>query len=1133
MACVDPMDGHIERKLAEVSARWQVDIERRRLVAAVEQSVDGIVITDTSGKIQYVNSSFTAMTGYSREEAVGQNPRFLHSGHHSPEFYKDLWDTIASGRVWHGEMINRRKDGSLYTEEMRITPVQAPHGEVVSYIAIKHDVTERRATEEMRGLLAAIVESSENAIIAYTTAGIVRTWNRGAEAMFGYSADEAIGKALSILMVPEGLSRLPHLTEQILRGNAIPQYEGLCLRKDGRKMNVSVTVSPIRDHAGDPVAISVIFGDITERKEVEDALQESEERFRIMADGCPAMMWVTNAEGGNQFINRAYREFAGTTCEQLEGHKWQMVLHPEDAAEYVAAFQRAVREHTPFRAEVRARRADGQWRWFASYAEPRFSADGKFLGHVGLSPDITERKKEEQARQFQHSLDRAIRGVTLDGILVLNDENLIVSHNQRFLDIWRIPLSDFPDNLPDYAIGDQRPLILSAAADRVKDPAAFLQRIQELNDDPDANDHREIELRDGRTLERYSTGLRSESGQHLGRVWFFRDITARKQAEQVLQNSEEKFRQLAENIQEVFVMMDASATQVIYVSPAYEQIWGRTCQGLYANPESWMDSIHPEDRGHAEKIYRRQAQGENVENEYRIVQPSGAIRWISDRAFPVRDSDGNMVRLAGVAQDITERKLADLKLTHQALYDELTDLPNRRLFRERLGRAIAECAAGKSGAVFFIDLNQFKLVNDTLGHFAGDQLLKDVTRRLLAACGESGTLARFGSDAFALVATGFEGQDAVRQFGHQLLGCLDEPFKIEGLELFISASIGISLFPENGTDPIMLSRHADIAMHEAKRAGKNELRFFTPVLADAAREHLEMETRLRKALALSEFKLQFQPQFASGKSRPSRFEALLRWYPPNEPPVAPLKFIPIAERNGLIVPIGKWVLNEACRQCAGWQTGNMTGVGVAVNVSAAQFACPDFVTSVAQTLASTGLSPRLLELELTESVIIRDVKASVHILTKLRNLGVTIALDDFGTGYSSLSYLQNLPLDAMKIDRSFLIEAESRQQGAAVLRCIVELAHTLGLRVVGEGVETTAQLDLLGRLGCDEIQGFLLGRPSFDVAGAGNAAIGEPGYLTVDTNLPECLRLLSQRMITGEVTSIETASPPASPLRAT
>jgi diguanylate cyclase (GGDEF)-like protein/PAS domain S-box-containing protein len=585
-------------------------------------------------------------------------------------------------------------------------------------------------------------------------------------------------------------------------------------------------------------------------------------------------------------------------------------------------------------------------------------------------------------------------------------------------------------------------------------------------------------------------------------IGFILDLTQRKQAQEALRRSEEQFRQLAENICEVFWMMDPAAGEILYVSPAYEHIWGRTCASLYADRESWMNSIHPEDRQAAKETFHRQLQGEVLASEYRILQPSGAVRWIRDRAFPVRDTAGNVVRLAGVAEDMTERKLSELRVIHQATYDELTDLPNRRLFGEKLHQAITE---GGAGAVFFIDLDQFKLVNDTLGHAAGDRLLTEVAQRLRGACHESVTIARFGGDEFTLVATEFEDPDSVRQFGENLILCLSEPFRIEGRDVYVSASIGISMFPENGTDPDALKRDANLAMHEAKRAGKNQVRFFTRELADAALERLEMETRLRRALARSEFRLQFQPQFPPGSSRPNRFEALIRWHPPGGQLIGPGRFIPLAEQNGLIVPIGTWVLREACRHCAGWQTGNLGGTGVAVNVSALQFACPDFVETVTRALQSAGLSPLLLELELTESVFVPDTAASVRTLTRLRNLGVTIALDDFGTGYSSLSYLQNLPIDALKIDRSFLLEAESRGHGAVVMRCVVQLAHALGLRVIGEGAETAAQLELLRGLGCDGIQGFLLGRPSFDVAGVGSEKVRGPVAALAGAQLPERL----------------------------
>ncbi len=589
-------------------------------------------------------------------------------------------------------------------------------------------------------------------------------------------------------------------------------------------------VSLVRDSDGGPCYTVVHVEDITEHRRAEEALRESEGRFRIMADGCPTMMWVTDAEGGNQFVNQMYRKFCGITQEQGEGGKWQLLIHPDDAAGYIEAFHRAVREHATFRAEARVRRADGEWRLLGSHATPRLSTGGAFLGHIGLSSDITERRQAEQAilesqkfaqstidalsshvcvlneagaiiavnqawkdfaranrradsdeeplvgqdgrevnylavcdravgteagefadgiravlhgereqysleypchspeeqrwfigrvtrfssgrltrilvehiniterklaeeavrlarqtaeaaahhHEFQHSLVSAILEVSLDGILVVNDENLIVSSNKKFLDIWRIPLPSIPDNLPDYTVAGQPPPILSAVVERVKDSDGFLERIQELNSDPDADDHCEIELRDGRIIERYSTGLRTEAGRSRGRVWFFRDITERRQAEQALRSSEEKFRQLAENIHEVFWMMNAAADEILYVSPAYEQVWGRTCESLYRNPMSWAEAIHPDDAERAHAVFARQIQGEAVDSEYRIRTPDGQEKWIRDRAFPIRDQAGQLMRVVGIAEEITERKRYEAELIHARVGADAANLAKSR-----------------------------------------------------------------------------------------------------------------------------------------------------------------------------------------------------------------------------------------------------------------------------------------------------------------------------------------------------------------------------------------------------------------------------------------------------------------------
>ena len=407
------------------------EIERDGLVKAVSQAADAIVITDIKGKIRYVNPAFTTMTGYTREEAIGQFTSILKSGCQPAAFYERLWNTISSGQVWHDEVINRRRDGTLYREEMRISPVRDADGQIVSYIAIKHDVSEQRAAEEAQRFLAAIVKGSEDAIIAFTPGGAILTWNRGAETLFGYTAAEAIGNRISMLTTPEE----PHLsrfTAEILQAKAIPHYEDWGLRKDGQRIHISVAMCPIHDSAGKVTAVSAILRNVTKRKEAEEALRESEERFRVMADSCPAPMWVSDAEGQVQFINLAYREFFGIAKDWLGIFKREVLAHPDDAAAYFTTFRRAVAERSAFRAEARVRRADGAWRWVTSYAEPRRSASGAFLGHGGITLDITDRKQTEQAVRDSHEFAQATIDALSSHVCVMSEKGTIIAVNHAW-----------------------------------------------------------------------------------------------------------------------------------------------------------------------------------------------------------------------------------------------------------------------------------------------------------------------------------------------------------------------------------------------------------------------------------------------------------------------------------------------------------------------------------------------------------------------------------------------------------------------------------------------------------------------------------------------------------------------------
>lgn len=431
-----------------------------------------------------------------------------------------------------------------------------------------------------------------------------------------------------------------------------------------------------------------------------------------------------------------------------------------------------------------------------------------------------------------------------------------------------------------------------------------------------------------------------------------------------------------------------------------------------------------------------------------------------------------------MSRDITERKRAEAELSRQALHDELTGLPNRRYLEKRLASAIDQARARQqSVGVVYLDLDGFKLVNDTLGHAAGDQLLKKVAARLQESLRKSDMLFRMGGDEFTLVLNDVTDQPTVALIAHKILANLHECFTVEAHDLNITASLGVSIFPRDGRDESELLRSADAAMYESKRQGKNRIQFFTPEMGEQAHERMELENNLGRAVSRNELSLHYQPEFCIHTGRILRHEALLRWDHPALGTIPPLKFIPVAEETALIVPIGTWVLEQACRSASKWQA-DAEGVGVAVNVSLLQFARADFVETVTDILLKTGLNATLLELELTESVLMRNVEDTAEKVSRLRSLGVSVAIDDFGTGYSSLSYLQKLPINNLKIDRSFIKDIAFDSNAIALTGAMISMAHSLGMKVVVEGIETAGQLIAIQRLGCDIGQGFLLGMPS-------------------------------------------------------
>jgi len=514
-----------------------------------------------------------------------------------------------------------------------------------------------------------------------------------------------------------------------------------------------------------------------------------------------------------------------------------------------------------------------------------------------------------------------------------------------------------------------------------------------------------------------------------------------------------------------------------FFSKGFETIFGKSVEKFYQDPDLWIKSIYQDDVNIALKRREKKQKGEITIDEYRIVRPNGEIRWVEDRGIPYHLQEDQQNKYIGVIIDITERKLNEEKMKYRAFHDDLTGLANRKFLNDQLERAIVQAEYEKTSlAILFIDLDQFKMVNDTLGHNIGDHLLKQVAKRLRSCLREGDSVARQGGDEFIILIHNVEEKDVVH-IAERILHALSFPFLIEQNEIFITPSIGISLFPQHGSDPQTLIKNADAAMYDVKFNGKNHWRYYSRDIEDSNQRRMMITNGLRKALEKGEFKLYYQPKIQISSGDITAVEVLLRWEHPLYGRIMPSEFIPIAEETGMVLPIGEWVLRKACSDYKEWEKAGCAPQHVCVNISPRQFSDDQLIQKIKQVLDEFNFDPKHLGLEVTENVAMFNMANAEDKLRELKEMGVLLALDDFGTGYSSLNYLRKITFDKVKIDRSFIWDALSHEQTATIVKSIIFTAHNLNMVVIAEGVETKEQLDFLKENNCDMAQGYFIGKP--------------------------------------------------------
>jgi diguanylate cyclase (GGDEF)-like protein/PAS domain S-box-containing protein len=1079
-----------------------------RFRAIFEQAAVGLTRVDLDGVLVDSNQKFCDMLGYTRAELLGKtisditHPADFGQG---SNYRAQLVAGAAKSRS--GEKRFVRKDGTLMWARRTMSAACDDAGNPQYVISVVEDISEGKSVEER---YRSTFDSAPIGIL-HTSIEDDRILHANPKAceMLGYAHDELL-RMVTDDMIPasaQGTEREKYRDRMLNGEMKVYSSERPWRRKDGSIIWVNRTISLAHDSAGRPLYFIRIIEDITERTLARQRLATEHAVTQVLAETatveaamprllrtmCVAMGWAYGAHW-NCSMEEGMRRGAFWAdfvpeFDPADGEQWlrqgvdgSMVLLHRTWREKQPTWVADIEQHGAFRRAASSRK----FGLHSAFAFP-VVAGGSVIGVMEFF-GRERREPDEMLLKVAHSI-----GIQVGQFIQRKDaEQALQKSEERYREVFEgSPLPMWASDNETLAIvevnqaaiahyGYSREEFLGFTVRDLWDPAAresYDLNMQERMQRDNVRVLRRHRTKDGRIIDVEVTARRLIVEGRPVWLTLVNDITDRRRAEAALRESEEQFRQLANNIPQAFWITNLGRRETTYISPAAASLTGRPLEELYRDPRALICAIHEEDR---RRVYeaRKTAVGGGYDLTYRVVKPDGSIRWVHDRAFPVRDAAGNAYRIAGIAEDITDRKAAEERLMHLAHYDVLTNLPNRVLFYDRLGQTLAQARRNQwIVGVLFIDIDRFKNVNDTLGHAVGDKLLQQVAERLKRSVRSGDAVGRLGGDEFAVMLSNLSSAQDASHVAQKIMASFNEPFKLEGADFYVTSSIGVTLYPDDSVEQEVLIKNADAAMYRAKELGRNTYQFYKAEMNARALEVLSLESSLRRALDRDEFVLYYQPKAGIAEGGIVGVEALLRWRHPDRGLLTPADFMPVLEETGLIVPVGDWVLKAVCRQVKAWQRAGVRVVPVAVNLSPREFAAKDLKKTIMRVLGEHGVDPALIELEITEGSLMVNTEEVVGTLESLGRLGIGISIDDFGTGYSSLSYLKRFPLDALKIDRSFVKDITTDADDATITRAVISMAHSLGLKVIAEGVETEAQLAFLAGHACDEVQGYYFAKP--------------------------------------------------------